>query len=74
MAFWFRIWICCKKTWKTGPIKNILSAAPKPAGSENAAQIRALRKEHGYKVERKALSTIEFECLLKQADGSKDEK
>ena len=30
-------------------------------------------ERYGYKVERKAFSTIEFECLLKQTDGSKDE-
>ena len=30
--------------------------------------------EGGQKVERKAFSTTEFECLLKQTDGSKDVK
>jgi len=29
--------------------------------------------EGGQKVERKAFSTTEFECLLKQTDGSKHE-
>jgi hypothetical protein len=29
-------------------------------------------ERYGYKVERKAFSTIEFECLLKQTDGGKN--
>lgn len=33
-----------------------------------------LKQTYGYKVERKALSTIEFKCLLKQTYGCKYEK